>query len=71
MKLYNAGNKETGEITVKTKFIIKPTEPEPNPTLNRNCILNLQIVEMSTHQDGDFFGKQDPVVKFKYNDVMH
>ena len=71
LKLYDAGNKETGEITVKTKFIITPPEPEPSPKLNRNCILRLQIVDMSTQKDADFFGKQDPTIKFKYSDVVH
>ena len=70
LKLYDGASKETGHLTIKTRLIVTPPEPEPNPQLNRNCILMLEIVDMSTFQDADFFGKQDPIIKFKYSDVM-
>lgn len=44
-----------------------PPDPEPNPVLNRNCLLNLKIINVSTFKDHDTFGKQDPYVKFKYD----
>ena len=71
LKLYNEESKETGQLTVRTRFIVTPPEPEPNPNLNRNCLLKLKILDVQTFKDGDFFGKQDPLVKFKYNDKYY
>ena len=67
LKLYDDGAKESGEVVFKTKFICVPPVPQPNPKLNRNCMLKLKILDLTTFKDADTFGKQDPLVKFKYN----
>jgi hypothetical protein len=35
--------------------------------VNSNCILKLTIVEAKFIKDADFFGKQDPLMKWKHN----
>ena len=68
LKLYDKDGKESGTLLIKTKFIYVPPDPEPNPNLNRNCYLKLKVVDLMTFKDADTFGKQDPLVKFKYDD---
>jgi hypothetical protein len=57
MKLYDDGDKESGEVVFKTKFICVDPDPEPNPKLNRNCTLKLKILDLTTFKDADTFGK--------------
>ena len=57
MKLYDDGDKESGEVVFKTKFICVDPDPEPNPKLNRNCTLKLTILDLTTFKDADTFGK--------------
>lgn len=71
LKLYDDESKETGAVTFKTRFIVPPPVPKPNPKMNRNCLLQLQIVDLSTFKDADTFGKQDPFIQFKYNNEIH
>jgi len=40
-----------------------------NPSLDKKSILKIIIKEASFLKDSDFFGKQDPYIKFKYNNV--
>lgn len=68
MKLFDKDGKESGTLVIKTKFIYVPPDPEPNPALNRNCFLKLKIVDVTTFKDADTFGKQDPFIRFKYDD---
>lgn len=68
LKLYDKDGKESGSLLIKTKFIYVPPDPEPNPNLNRNCSLKLKIIDLVTFKDADLFGKQDPLIKFNYND---
>ena len=57
MKLYDKDGKESGEVTIRTKFVYVPPDPEINPKLNRNCILKLCILSIETFKDADTFGK--------------
>lgn len=71
MKLYDKDGKEAGKLIVTTRFIIKPPEPEPNIEINRNCSLILKIVDVSTFKDHDTFGKQDPYIKFMFDNETY
>ena len=59
--------KKTGNVKFTTKFIWCEPDPDPNPKLNPNCRLILNIVKASFLKDADTFGKQDPFIEFAYN----
>lgn len=45
-----------------------PVDPEPNPDLNRNCILRVTIHDSKFFNDNDMLGKQDPFAQFMYDE---
>lgn len=59
--------KKTGNIKFQTEFVWKQPDPPPNPKLNSNCRLEVIIKSASFLKDADWIGKQDPYIKFKYD----
>lgn len=59
--------KKTGNVKFTTQFIWCEPDPPPNPLLNINCMLQLNIIEANFLKDSDLIGKQDPYIQFKYN----
>ena len=59
--------KKTGNVKFTTKFIWMEPDPDPNPILNANCRLILNIQKASFLKDADLIGKQDPYMQFSYN----
>ena len=57
MILFDNDGKKSGTLWVKTRFLYIPPAPLPNPILNRNCLLKLKILHVSTFKDHDTFGK--------------
>lgn len=58
----------TGSLMFTTQFIWREPDPPPHPLLDASCRLYVTIVSASFLKDSDLFGKQDPFVKFEYND---
>ena len=68
--------KKTGDVNIITQYIWAqpPAEPEEkqkdfviSDKLDKKSVLRLIIKEASFLKDSDFFGKQDPYIKFVYN----
>ena len=66
--LFDKEKKKAGDLILTSQFIYIPNDPEPNPDLNRNCILRVIVHDAKFFKDNDFLGKQDPFVQFKYED---
>lgn len=58
-----------GELILTSQFIFVPEDPEPNPDLNRNCILRIIVHNAKFFKDNDTFGKQDPFAQFMYDNA--
>lgn len=55
--LLDKNEKKTGDIVVTTQFIVAPPDSDPNPEINKNCILKLTIGEATFLKDNDAIGK--------------
>lgn len=66
--LSDEDGKKAGELIVTSQFVYVPPDPECNFDLNRNCILKVWIHNAKFFKDHDTFGKQDPFVKFIYDE---
>lgn len=55
--LFDKEKKKAGELILTSQFIYVPPDPEPNPDLNRNCILKIMIHNAKFFKDNDTFGK--------------
>lgn len=60
VQLFDKEKKKAGDLVMTTQFIFVPNDPEPNPDLNRNCILRVHVYDAKFFKDADMLGKQDP-----------
>jgi len=65
--LFDKEKKKAGDLVLTSQFIYVPNDPEPNPDLNRNCILRVEVLNAKFFKDSDIMGKQDPFAQFKYD----
>lgn len=57
IQLFDKEKKQAGELWFTSQFVYIPHDPEPNPDLNRNCILKVIIHDAKFFKDNDFLGK--------------
>jgi len=57
VQLFDTEKKVAGELILTSQFIFVPEDPEPNPDLNRNCILRIIVHNAKFFKDNDTFGK--------------
>ena len=67
VQLFDKEKKKAGDLILTSQFVYVPNDPEPNPDLNRNCILRVEVLNAKFFQDSDIMGKQDPFAQFKYD----
>ena len=68
VQLFDKVKKVAGTLILTSQFVYVPPDPEPNPDLNRNCILRIIVHDAKFFKDNDTFGKQDPFAQFMYDE---
>lgn len=69
--------KANGELKISSTLVYEEPDPEKVERddglkpLNKKCFIELNIMEATFLEDSDFFGKQDPFIKFKYRDQFY
>ena len=66
--------KKTGTVVFSTEFVWAEPDPPLIPrmaNLNKKCWLKITIVEATFDKDAEWFGKQDPFIKWKYGGVYY
>jgi len=68
LELYDKNHKKSGSLNIITQFEAVPNNYEINPDMNSNSYVLLHILEATFLKEGSLLDKNDPFLKFKYND---